>query len=163
MAKRSTKLPCPAAVFTAAELGEIAGIDRETVNNWIRRGIIKRSTIGGRRLRNRLFSTDEVYKAALISELVQLGIVPSLASHAVNDVWKQWQRSDLRRRQNIHVALIPNNRKIRWQNQSGELLRQLSSGSVATGLDFSRQAFAVIPISEVVAEVAGRVARLSCW
>ena len=73
------KLPLPksTSVITAPELAKIIGADMETINNWIRRGIISRMPIGGRQLKARLFSTDEVYKAALISELVRLGIQPS--------------------------------------------------------------------------------------
>jgi hypothetical protein len=49
----------PDAVFVnAAELAEIIGNDLETVNNWIRRGIINRTPIGQRSLRNRLFSKE---------------------------------------------------------------------------------------------------------
>lgn len=164
MAKSTTKVPDPAVVVSAIELGEIVGIDLETVNNWLRRGIIARAPIGGRHLRNRLFSTDEVYKAALTKELVGLGIAPSLASNAVKEVWKEWQQSGLRERQNIYAALVPNNRKSPtiswWQKRSGGVLRQLSSGSDAVGLDLPRQAFAVIPISDAVGEVKKRLARL---
>ena len=64
----------PDTVFvSAAELAEIIGADLETVNNWIRRGIINRTPIGRRPLRNRLFSKEEAYKSALKQELVRLG------------------------------------------------------------------------------------------
>jgi hypothetical protein len=163
MAKGATKLP-DRTLVSAAELGEIAGVDPETVNNWLRRSIVKRTSIGGRRLRSRLFSTDEVYKAALTMELVGLGIAPSPASIVVNKLWKEWQQSDLKERQHIYAALIPNNRQglviSWWKKQSGGALRQLSSGSDAVVFDLLRQAFAVIPISDVVAEVEKRMALL---
>ena len=60
-------LPDTSALVTAAELSEIVGIDIETVNNWLRHGTISRARIGGRQFRQRLFSTEEVYKAAVIS------------------------------------------------------------------------------------------------
>ena len=55
----------------------------------LRRGIIRRASVGGQQLRNRLFSRDEIYKAALTTELVQLGIAPSPSSDAVNEIWKE--------------------------------------------------------------------------
>jgi hypothetical protein len=68
-------------LVSAAELGEVIGADLETVSNWLRRGIISRSPIGGRQLRNRLFSAEEVYKAALKHELeVGDSTVPSQCS-----------------------------------------------------------------------------------
>jgi hypothetical protein len=68
----------------------VLGTDLETVNNWIRRGIISRARIGGRKLRNRLFSTEEVYKTALKNELVKLGIPPSPASeHALEGMGQE--------------------------------------------------------------------------
>jgi hypothetical protein len=160
---KSTKLPDPTAV-SAAELGEIVGIDRETVNNWLRRGIITRASVGGRLLRTRLFSADQVYKAALTKELVGLGLAPSAASLAVKDVWKEWQRLDLREGGNFYAVIFPNEPKSSvifwWQKRSGGVLSQLSSGSDAVGFNIPRQSFAVIPISDVVAEVGKRLARL---
>lgn len=164
MAKSTTKVPDPAVVVSAAELVEILGVDRETVNNWLRRGIITRASVGGRLLRTRLFSVDQVYKAALTNELVRLGIAPLVASHAVSEVWKQWRRSDLSAKQNIHAALILKERQSVaiswWQKRSGAVLIQLSSGSDVVGFDLPRQAFAVIPISDVVEEVGKRLAQL---
>ena len=54
----------PVVLVSAAELGQIVGIDIETVKNWLRHGIISRTPLGGRQLRNRLFSADEVYRTA---------------------------------------------------------------------------------------------------
>jgi phage terminase Nu1 subunit (DNA packaging protein) len=59
MSKVGAAVLMPDAVFVnAAELAEIIGNDLETVNNWIRRGIINRTPIGQRSLRNRLFSKE---------------------------------------------------------------------------------------------------------
>ena len=60
MPERMKFLRDPTVLLSAAELGDAVGIDLETVNNWIRRGIISRAPIGGRQLRYRLFSTKEV-------------------------------------------------------------------------------------------------------
>jgi phage terminase Nu1 subunit (DNA packaging protein) len=87
MPKAGKKLaPDSTVLVSASELAEIIGADFETVNNWVRRGIISRAPIGGRQLRARLFSTEEVYKAALTNELVRLGIQPSSASEAANSI-----------------------------------------------------------------------------
>ena len=95
----------------AAELGQIVGIDIETVNNWLRHGIITRAPIGGRQLRNRLFSADEVYKTALKNELVKLGIPPSQASEAVNALWKEWGKKDTPEGWKVYAVLWPSNDK----------------------------------------------------
>jgi hypothetical protein len=71
MPKRPTTF-APDTLVSSAELAQVIGIDLETVNNWLRRGIISRSPVGGRQLRNRLFSMTEVYRAAFIADLVKL-------------------------------------------------------------------------------------------
>jgi hypothetical protein len=153
-----------AMIVSASELGEIVGIDLETINNWLRRGIINRSTVGGRQLRNRLFSTEEVYKAALTNELVHLGIAPSLASDAVNDLWKEWQRAQLRNEGDIYAVISPNNQKrfvvSWWQKQSRGHLRHLASSADPSTPDLLAEAFAVVPISVVIAGVTRRLAIL---
>jgi hypothetical protein len=74
MAEGSMKFPGdPATLVSAAELAKVIGTDLETINNWLRRGIITRARIGGRHLRTRLFSMEEVYKTALKNELVKIG------------------------------------------------------------------------------------------
>src|SRR4249920_2869043 len=98
-------------LVSAAELGNIVGIDIETVNNWVRYGIITRARIGGRQLRNRLFSTDEVYKTALKNELVKLSIPPSQASEAVNTLWKDWGKKDIPDGWKLYAVLWPSNDK----------------------------------------------------
>jgi hypothetical protein len=37
----------PATFFSAAELAKAIGADFETINNWVRRGMITRARIGG--------------------------------------------------------------------------------------------------------------------
>jgi hypothetical protein len=98
-------------LVSAAELAEVIGSDPETVNNWIRRDIINRAPIGGRQLRNRLFSTEEVCRAALKNELVKLGFPPSPASEAVNTLWKAWDKKLAPQEQNIYALMLPSNDK----------------------------------------------------
>src|SRR6516162_6734930 len=98
------------AVATAqvphSELAEIVGVDLDTINNWVRYNIIHRARLGGRQLKARLFFTDEVYKAALTSELVRLGIQPSPASEAANVVWKEWEKKDVTEGQKVYAVVV---------------------------------------------------------
>ena len=64
-------LPHEGALFTSAELTEAIGADLETIKNWVRRGIISRARVGGRQMPNRLFSAEDIYKAAVTYELVK--------------------------------------------------------------------------------------------
>ena len=96
----------PATFFSAAELAKAIGADFETINNWVRRGMITRARIGGRQLRSRLFSTEDVYKAALTNELVKLGLAPSSASGAVNELWERWDKREVEGRK-IYGVLAP--------------------------------------------------------
>jgi hypothetical protein len=149
-------------VVSAAELGEVVGIDLETVNNWLRRGIIRRISVGGRQLRSRLFSTDEVYKAALTNDFVQLGIAPS-SSDTVNELWKEWKQVKFQDGGKVYAVLSTDRSVVLcWQKRSGESLRRLSisSGVKPATFDLPRKAFAVVPISDVVGDVTKRLARL---
>ena len=73
MPKHPTTFPSDTLV-SSAELAQVAGIDLDTVNNWLKRGIISRSPIGGRQMKNRLFQMETVYKTAFIADLVKVGI-----------------------------------------------------------------------------------------
>jgi hypothetical protein len=154
-------------LVTVTELAEIIGTDPITIDNWIRREIISRTPIRGRQLRNRVFSTEEVYKAALKNELVKLGISPSPASEAVNALWKAWDKKDAPEGWNIYALVLPNNDK--WnatlcaQNVSGGPLYKLEK-SIGTKsieeMDLPKQAFAVIPISQAFDRVTNKLSRL---
>jgi len=149
----------PTVLLSAAELGDAVGIDLETVNNWIRRGIISRAPIGGRQLRYRLFSTEEVYKTALKNELMKLGIPPSSASDAVNEFWKEWDRKEPPEGR-VYAVLEPRDGK--WtallcsQKPSGGALHKL--GRSGGEIELPTQAFAMLPISELVTRVARNLA-----
>jgi hypothetical protein len=159
------KLPRDISVLvSAAELGNIVGIDIETVNNWLRHGIISRAPIGGRQLRNRLFSTEEVYKTALKHELVNLGIPPSPASEAVNALWKVWDKKDAPEGRSLYALALPSKDKwtveLCWRKVSGGPLYRLgkSMGSKSIDeMDMPKQAFAVIPISDVFDRISHKL------
>jgi hypothetical protein len=154
----------PVVLVSAAELGTIVGIDIETVKNWLRHGIITRARIGGRQLRNRLFSADEVYKTALMKELVDLRIPPSQASEAINTLWKAWGKKEAPEGWNVYAALWPSN-----DNWSVALCsRKISGGPFykfgkvksTEEMELPKQAFAVIPISDVFERVSSKLSEL---
>jgi hypothetical protein len=149
-------------LITAPELAKIIGTDMETINNWIRRGVISRVPIGGRQLKARLFSTDEVYKAALTSELVRLGIQPSSAMEAANVVWKEWEKKDITEGQKVYAVVVPT--KGKWtaalcsQGSAGGPLDDVGRQSIE--VELSKHAFAVIPISDIFERVSRKMSSL---
>jgi hypothetical protein len=161
---RITPVHYSSTLVSSAELAEIIGADLLTVNNWIRRGIITRSSLGGRHLRNRLFSADEVYKTALKNELVKLGIPPSQASEAINALWKEWGKKDSPEEWKVYALLWPSNDK--WnvilgsQKISGGPLYKFGKSKSTEEMELPRQAFAVIPISDVFERVGNKLSEL---
>jgi hypothetical protein len=151
-------------LVSASELAEIVGIDNETVNNWLRYGIITRSPVGGRQLRNRLFSTEEVYKTAFTNELVKLGIPPSQASEAVNSLWREWGKKDVPGGWNVYALLWPSNDK--WnvilcsQKISGGPLYKFGKSKSTEEMELPKQTCALIPISEVFERVRSKLSEL---
>jgi hypothetical protein len=150
---------------SVAELAEIIGTDPINIANWIRRDIISRTP--GRQPRSRLFSTEEVYKAALKYELMQLGIPPSLASEAVNTLWRQWTKKKFPEGRSLYALVSP--AKEKWnviicsQRTSGGPLNEIgnSTGTMSSNeMALPKQAFAVIDISDVFERVTSRLSEL---
>jgi hypothetical protein len=153
MSRQTQRLPqVSTTLVTVSELAEIVGVDLDTINNWVRYNIIHRARLGGRQLRSRLFSTEEVYKTALIRELVQLGIAPSSASEAVDAIWEEWDGKEAPKGWKLYAVALPS--KGKWtaalcsQGSSGGPLYQ-SAGSARVQIELPKHAFAVIPISDV--------------
>jgi len=152
-------------LITAPELAKLIGTDMETINNWIRRGVISRVPIGGRQLKARLFSTDEVYKAALTSELVRLGIQPSPAMEASNSIWNAWEKKGTPEGQKVYALVMP--RKDGWtvelccrKASGGSLYRWGRTGSKSAEMELPKHAFAVIPISDIFEYVSRKMSAL---
>jgi hypothetical protein len=154
------------ALFSAAELSEVVGIDIETVNNWLRHGVITRASVGGRQLRSRLFSRNEVYKTALTNALVKLGIPPSSASQAVNAVWKAWDKKQAPEAWNVYAVIWPS--KDKWtvelcsrESSGGPLYRfGKSTTKFIAELDLPKEAFSVIPVSDILDRVSKNLSEL---
>jgi hypothetical protein len=164
-------------LVSATELGEAIGADAESINNWIRRDVISRAQIGGRQIaRHRLFKPEEVYRAALTNELVQLRIPPSSASEAASELWKELQRSELWREsekevllsgKNIFAVVSPSGdswtASVCWQSRSGGPLyrmgKRLTSKSFEE-MELPKRAYAVIPMSDVFTDVTNKLMKL---
>lgn len=154
-------------LVSAAELAEVIDVDIETINNWVRRDIVSRAKIGGRQLRNRLFSMEEVYKAALKNELVKLGIPPSSSSDAANALWRELDIKKIQEVRNIYGVALPVTDKwmvtLAWQKPSGGPLFKFgkSIGTRSTEeLALPKQAFAMLPISEIFDRVSDKLSDL---
>ena len=152
-------------LITAPELAKLIGTDMETINNWIRRGVISRVPIGGRQLKARLFSTDEVYKAALTSELVRLGIQPSPAMEASNSIWNAWEKKNAPEGQKIYALVMPDKDgwvvELCWRKASGgSQYRWGRTGSKSAEMELPKHAFAVIPISDIFEYVSRKMSAL---
>jgi len=140
------------ALFSQAELCEAAGIDHETANNWIKRGLIETTAVGGRKMRGRrLFSMLEIYKAHLMNEAITyLGILPSHCADIANRAIAEFAKTEkLTRIDDDHeptfaIALV--------SRQHGKWITDVRFGSKA--LFSSKEAqqvgnpFAILPISE---------------
>jgi hypothetical protein len=85
-----------AALFSQAELCQVAGIDHETANNWVKRGLLDTAAVGGRKMRGRrLFSLLEICKAHLMNEAVRsLGIAPSHCAEIANKAITQFVKAE---------------------------------------------------------------------
>ena len=152
-------------LITAPEFSKLIGTDMETINNWIHRGVISRVPIGGRQLKARLFSTDEVYKAALTSELVRLGIQPSPAMEASNSIWNAWEKKNAPEGQKIYALVMPDKDgwvvELCWRKASGgSLYRWGRTGSKSAEMELPKHAFAVIPISDIFEYVSRKMSAL---
>ena len=166
MPKARKKLaPDSTVLVSASELAEIVGADQETINNWIRRGIITRAPIGGRHLRARLFSTEDVFRAALTNELVTLGIAPSAAMEASNSIWNAWEKKNAPEGQKIYALVMPDKDgwvvELCWRKASGgSLYRWGRRGSKSAEMELPGHAFAVIPISDIFEYVSRKMSAL---
>ena len=154
-------------LVSVTELAEIIGIDPVTIDNWLRRKIITRVPPGERKFHNRLFSAEEVYKAALKNGLVKVGITPSLASEAVNALWRQWNKKLPPEGRNLYALLSPS--KDNWivvlcaQRTSGGPLYEFgrSTGNISGHqTTLPKQASALIPISDIFERVSRKMSDL---
>jgi hypothetical protein len=104
-------------------------------------------------------------RLALVNELLKLGTAPSPANYAVNELWKEWDWAKLKSG-NVYAVLfsITNSPVVLCGGKSrsgGPLCRLVKSPTTRpSAVELPTQAFAVVPISNVVANVTDRYARL---
>ena len=139
------------ALFSQAELCEAAGIDHETANNWVKRGLLERTAVGGRKIRRRrLFSMLEIYKAHLMSEAITyLGIPPSHCAEIASRVITEFVKTEkLSRIEEDHepsyaVAFVA--------RQRGKWVTDLRFGNKllfsSRDIEKTRQPLAILPMS----------------
>jgi hypothetical protein len=98
---------------------------------------------------------------------MQLGITPSLASEAVNTVWRQWTKKEFPKGRSLYALVSP--AKEQWnvtlcsQAKSGGPLHEIgkSRGTISSnGMALPKQAFAVIHISDVFDRVTSDLYKL---
>ena len=125
--------------------------------------MITRARIGGRQLRSRLFSTEDVYKAALTNELVKLGLAPSSASGAVNELWERWDKREVEGRK-IYAVLVPSDEGgphcCAGKSQQADRFTSSAKSSRSQPTDecqLPERAIVVIPISSLLAHVTKRL------
>jgi hypothetical protein len=154
------------ALFNSAELAEVIGADLETIKNWVRRGVISRTPLGGRQMPNRLFTAEEVYKTAVKYELVKLGLPPSSAANAVNSIWKQCKTHDLLGTKQVCAVLFPADDKwttlLCWQTERGGTLYNFTRPAAprVEKVPLPDRAFAVIPITATLRRIGKRLVSL---
>jgi hypothetical protein len=141
-----------AALFTQAELCAAAGIDRDTANNWIKRGLLETSRLGGRKLRGRrLFSMLEICKAHLMNETIKYLSIPvsdaaEIASRAIAEFVKaeKLARIDDGQEPSFAIALVT--------RQGGRWVADLRRGSKALLSEKesreARHPLAILPIAQ---------------
>jgi hypothetical protein len=150
------------ALVSVTELAEIIDSDPTTIDNWLRRKIISRAPL---KRRNRMFSAEEVYKTALKHQLVKLGIPPSSASGVVNVLWGHWDRKEPPEGRRLYTLLVPRDGKwtplLCWQKLSGGPLYKLGrSTSTPEEIKLPAQAFAVLPVSDILVRIAHKLGKL---
>ena len=136
------------ARLSQTEFCEATGLDMATVNNYVARGILTPTEIGGRQVKGtRLYSMSKTYEGRIIAELVQHKIPPSDAAKIASvatDVVFAW-------RPDPYMVVA-------WLN--GRLSCQMISDKKGQP-DFSNKAivrflshpFIVLPITNILSDV----------
>ena len=84
--------------FTQKEASEISGLPNKTINNWLDRGYLKLSAIGGRVIPGRrLYSILDMIRMAIMFECNALANVPpsgltEISDHIIQQVWMETER-----------------------------------------------------------------------
>jgi hypothetical protein len=133
-------------LFDANEVAATIGVDLTTINLWLEIGAINRAVFGGG-----CFSKHELQRAALIFELVKLGLTPSSARDVIREVeddlqqiWAEAVASNYK----AYAIVIPNKRKKKlvfwcWK-ASPEKIAPPAQGQI------------ILPVTDILARVIDR-------
>jgi hypothetical protein len=158
-----------APILSQPQFCEAAGVDMMTANNWIARGVLKPSEIGGRQIKGtRLYSITKAFEGRIIAELVKQGIGPAqssealvagarVASVATRGGWvEHWARAFDAKRPFVSAFMV-----LAWSGDCYDA--QLVSGNQAGWPDFSAvpdmrrrffgHPFVVLPIADFFLDV----------
>jgi hypothetical protein len=131
-------------LFSATEVAATIGADLETINEWLEVGAIDRAVFGGGQ-----FSKFELRRAALIFELVKLGLTPSGARDVIlemeNDLQQIWGET-ISNRYKAYAVVIPNKQKRRLVFWCWTASTEKSAPPV--------QDHIILPVSDILARVA---------
>jgi hypothetical protein len=131
-------------LFSATEIAATIGADLETINEWLEVGAIDRTIFGGGQ-----FSKFELRRAALIFELVKLGLTPSNARDVIwemeDDLQQMWEET-ISNRYKAYAIVIPNKQN-RW------LVFWCWKASTETSASPAQDQI-VLPVSDILARVA---------
>jgi hypothetical protein len=93
---------------------------------------------------------------------VKLGLAPSSASGAVNELWERWDKREVEGRK-IYAVLARSDEEwtalLCWQKISGGPLYK--TGKSAVEIKLPKQASAVLPISDVLERVTNQLLSFS--
>jgi Asp-tRNA(Asn)/Glu-tRNA(Gln) amidotransferase B subunit len=146
-----------AALFSQAELCDAAGIENETANNWIKRGLLEPTKVGGRKIRGRrLFSLLDIFKAHLMNEAIKhLAMPPSqsaqIAKQAITTFIKTEEllqiRDDQKPEPTVACVVQQGNQWIVDVRAGGRALKSLLS-RIDKEARLKEHPFAIFPISQ---------------
>jgi hypothetical protein len=131
-------------LFSATEVAATIGADLETINEWLEVGAIDRAVFGGGQ-----FSKYEIQRAALIFELVKVGLTPSSARDVIwemeDDLQRIWGET-VSSRYKAYAIVIPSKQKRRlvfwcWKASTEKF-------------DPPAQDHIILPVSDILTRIA---------
>ena len=95
-------------LFSAEEVAKTIGADPKTVSKWLEVGAIDRAVFGGGQ-----FSKNELLRAALVFDLVKVGLSPSCAKDIIREMEYDLQQiwETIPSRFKAYAMVIPTGRK----------------------------------------------------
>jgi hypothetical protein len=135
-------------LFSAEQVAKAIGTDLETVNEWIDVGAVDRAVFGGGQ-----FSKTELLRAALVFDLVKLGLSPSCAKDIIREMEYDLQQiwETIPSRFKAYAIVIPTSRKwlVSWfWTRSLEIDRPAMEGHI------------ILPVSDILDRLTDETKRV---